>query len=350
MAVGHDAGAGHDLRCTPAHARYVADQGRVGARRVEPEKAHLADDLAGRIETFDADVVEPGGTVHGGARHGLGHQHQFGGIDQGNGFGRQAGLAGLHRPAQNAQAGIGLRDQADLVAVALQVVVSRTEKGEVPVLQPVQEIDALLLIFRGKIRLLGRGADGLQARENGGPVLHGGAHIAEHPRQRIGQRLLFGGADNAVAFDQDQGFNGVRIAGLGGAGRIAGASDPALGVAAHAHQRMNNPVSGAAGAIDRHGDRIHEERHVVLHDLNHGVLADKAVLSERRVEHAHPGALRRARRIEQAPVRIGDRVKRGRAAGRDLVGISVLEVGGNEAGLPAGCRSRMFLQVGEQFA
>ena len=77
VALGHDAGAGHDLRGALAHARNFTDRRRISSGGVEAQKAHFTDNLATRVETLDADVVEPGRAVHGGARHGLGHQHQF---------------------------------------------------------------------------------------------------------------------------------------------------------------------------------------------------------------------------------------------------------------------------------
>ena len=52
-----------------------------------------------------------------------------------------------------------------------------------------------------------------------------------------------------------------------------------------------------------------------MHDLHDRVFTDKTVLGQCWIEYAHAGAVRCARRIEQTPVGIGNRIQHGRAAG-----------------------------------
>ncbi len=93
---------------------------------------------------------------------------------------------------------------------------------------------------------------------------------------------------------------------LGGCG--GGTADGlhlALRVAGDADQGVHDPVRCAVAAVDGHGDRIHQKWHVVVDDLDHRVVADKAVFGQRRVEDTDLGRVGRARCVQQAPVRIG---------------------------------------------
>jgi len=177
--------------------------------------------------------------------------------------------------------------------------------------------------------------------------LHGAAHIAQHPVQLVGQNLPLGSGDYAVACHQNKRFNRIFLARSRGGGHALNGSNLALRIALHTHQRVNNPVRRAVAAIDGHGDRVHQKRHVVMHDLHHRVLADEAVFRQRGVEHAHFGALRGAWRVKQAPMRVGNRVQRGGAKRRDLVGVRVFKIGRYKAGLPLGRGSGMLLRVAQ---
>ena len=217
------------------------------------------------------------------------------------------------------------------------------------VFQPAQKINAFLPVGGCQRRFFRGKGYRLHARQHGGPVLHGAVHIAQDTGQFIGQRLLLGRTHNAVAFHQNERLHRVGPA-RSCRGCCAGnGGNFSLRVSCHAHQRMNDPVRRAVAAVDGHGDGVHQERHVVLHDLHHGVVACKSVLGQCGVKHPYAGHRCGARRIQQTPVRIGYGKQRSRAAGGYLVGVGVVKVGGYEAGEFAGGGPCVFRGVGQQF-
>ena len=123
--------------------------------------------------------------------------------------------------------------------------------------------------------------------------------------QFIGQRLLLGSAHNAVALYLYQRLHRVGAACGGGRGCAGDALHVALGVACDAEQGVNDPVGGAVAAVDGHGDRVHQEGHVVVDDLHNGVVADKSVLCQCRVENVDLGRVDGARGVQQTPVGFG---------------------------------------------
>jgi len=74
-------------------------------------------------------------------------------------------------------------------------------------------------------------------------------------------------------------------------------------------------VGGAVATVDRHGDRVDQEGHVVIDDLDHRVVTDKTVLGQSGVEYANLGCVGRARHVKQAPMCIGNGEQSGVAAG-----------------------------------
>ena len=181
------------------------------------------------------------------------------------------------------------------------------------------------------------------------PIFYRAAHVAKHPLQFIGEGLLLGGTDNAVALHQNHRLDGI-ISTSGG--RYCGTAHRlhlALYVTRHTHQRMHHPVRRAVAAVDGHGDGVHQERHVVMDNLHHCVVADKAILGQCRVEDAHRRGTWRPGCIQQAPMGIGNSVKTGTAARRDFVWIGVVEVGGDETVLAVGCAIALLLGIGQQF-
>ena len=140
--------------------------------------------------------------------------------------------------------------------------------------------------------------------------MHGAAHIAEHAAQLIGQGLLVCRTDDAVTLHQNQRLYRVSTT----QAHTPGRQQLALRVARHAHQRVNNPVRGTATAVDGHGDRVHQKRHVGVNNLDDRVVTYKPVFSQCGVEYAHLGALWDMSGIQQAPVRVGNGIQRSRAA------------------------------------
>jgi hypothetical protein len=122
----------------------------------------------------------------------------------------------------------------------------------------------------------------------------------------------------------------------------------ALGVARHAHQRVNNPVRRAVAPVDGHGHRVDQEGHVVVDNLHHRVIADKTVFSQCRVKHPDLGRVGGAGHVQQTPVGIGDGKQAGRATCLQFVGVGVVEIGAYKIGKAAGGRACVFLGIGQQ--
>ena len=76
----------------------------------------------------------------------------------------------------------------------------------------------------------------------------------------------------------------------------------ASGITSHFKQRVNYPMRHTATAIDRHGDRVDQERHVIMNDLHDGVFTDKSILGQRWVEYPYPRTCRVRRSIQKPPV------------------------------------------------
>jgi hypothetical protein len=108
--------------------------------------------------------------------------------------------------AQNAQSGICPGHQIDHIAVAHEVVVARAQEGEVLVFQPLQKINALLAVDHGADRL--DSVRSLLSRASmGAPVVDDRTHITQHLAQLSRQCLSVRIIQNAVAFDEDEGFH-----------------------------------------------------------------------------------------------------------------------------------------------
>jgi hypothetical protein len=73
------------------------------------------------------------------------------------------------------------------------------------------------------------------------------------------------------------------------AGFVRHLDQVAIEVAPHRQHRMGQQVHAELPAIELVGDRIDQERHVVVDDLDDGVAALEAVVGERRIEHPHLG-------------------------------------------------------------
>ena len=99
----------------------------------------------------------------------------------------------------------------------------------------------------------------------------------------------------------------------------------ALGIALRGEDRMVEEVQRVALAVHFHRHRIDEERHVVVHDLDHGVRAGPAVLLGARVVDAElrlPGR----ERAREGEVRHGGAVQVLGRAIREVLGIDVVVV------------------------
>ena len=348
VTVGHHAGGGHYLGRTAAYPRYVGDGGRVGGRGVQTQKAVFTHHNTCRIKTLDSHVVQPGRPVHGGTCHCLGDQQQVVGVNQCHGLGRQLCLRGVGRTPQDAQAGVGLGHQPHLCGITLQIVVACTQESEMPVLQPMQEVNVFGARCFRQGRVLRQKANFAQPFQHGGPVLHRGAHVAQHAFEFSRQGLTLLLRDDAVALDgNERGDRGVRRVHHS---RIdaQGTGDAPVRRSAHRQHGVDDPVRGAPARIDRHGHRVDQERHILLHDLDHTVVADETVLLQAGVEHPHTRERRERGRLQQAPVRVGQGEQGGGAAQHNFLRIGVLVIRRDKADHGLRASSGMGPGIGDQ--
>ena len=121
-------------------------------------------------------------------------------------------------------------------------------------------------------------------------------------------------------------YDGVARRDLGA--RESGAA--AVGVPHHALDRVHDEVDAEPVAVELHRDRVDEERHVVVDDLDDRVRSVPALGRPRRRVHADEGMPRRALRAE-LPVRS--------RRGREVLGRPLLQIGGRERARSSGART-----------
>ncbi len=183
------------------------------------------------------------------------------------------------------------------------------------------------------------------------PVLDRRAHVAEHARDVLAQRVEQRGVAATVDFEMDE----RRELRLAVAGRRAARVDPldaAAGAAPDAEHRMQRRMQREPEAVDGHRHRVDEERHVVVDDLDHRVVGMPAVLFEDRVVHAQAFAAGHEF-LRGLPMRHRGAVQVGDAAVLQIVGIDEIVVMTQEGfddpergfGQPS---AREFDDVGEQ--
>ena len=221
--------------------------------------------------------------MHRGPRVGLGQVQELGRAGQPPHPGRELGEAvrdgpGLGLP-QDAEAGI--RDGAEgLFAVERgQVVLAVPEEREVVVLDPLQESAGLRQVLLLEIRrgLFQTGDDIVDPLAHLLPVLDRRPHVGEGLLDRLLQVIEHLRLRLAVHLDVDHRLrDGVFVVSVGG----EDLDQAALVVPAHLHEGVQDHVYGVALAVYLHPRRIHEEGHVVVDHLHHGVGRLPAVLLE----------------------------------------------------------------------
>jgi hypothetical protein len=135
------------------------------------------------------------------------------------------------------------------------------------------------------------------------------------------------GIGAAVDLDVDQRLE----AALGLVASAGHAQQPVFAVAAHLHHRVHDQVHRQALAIDLHRDRVDQERHVVVDDLDHGVRRLPAVFVQPRVVDAQLGctAGEAAREVpvrQRRTVQVGQRAL-GQVFGGHLAVVLARELG-----------------------
>ena len=280
VAVDVEAGAPQDAVDAAAQQRHVAHRGVIGGRGEQADQAALAGDAAvgvvglddhavhrpaamdqrGAVGLDDQDVARPAGE----ARHRL-----------------AAAEAGLEQPHLVAAQDAERRARHDLVAQAAGLrrvldvaIAAMAEEGEMVGLQPAQEIVVLGEARRAAGGEIGDGVEAGAAHRP--PVLDRQPHLGQHAGERGGKLVEQRGIGLAVDLDVHHRFGLGALAGFDGE-----AQKVAVEVAPHRQHRMRQQMDVDLAAIELVGDRIDQERHVVVDDLHDGVAALEAVVGGR---------------------------------------------------------------------
>ena len=263
VTAGRRAGAGHD----PGHL--LADQ-RHGAGRlvvgVGGEQAHKPDFSAGSpvvAIAFDADVIHVAAPVDAALHIGLGDgERRIAGdavLDGGHQHRRFVGAAQDRaiRVAQHAQAVAGLVQRLlGCVVAGLQLgvfIVPGAQKHEMLGVKPAQKIKFLGPGFSRRRQL---GDRGVHQPKHGGEVVHCGPYVSEGGLDAVDQRAF------AIRSDGLEQHGDHRLA----AWRAGLRSDAVL-IAGCGDDRVEHRADRQALIGDLAHDAVHQERRVVLHDL-----------------------------------------------------------------------------------
>ena len=240
--------------------------------RVQTDEAVLAADLAVGVVALDADVVEVAGAMHGRTRVRLGDDQDVLDARVAARRPRQRGEAARHLGlllAQNAQARARHQPQRVAAVIRHEVVAAVAEQREMVGGQPLEERLRLRDFLGGQRRRLARQVDRRAGEpcEQRLPILDGDAHVAQHAQQVTAQRIERRRIADAVDLDVHHRLAGTR-AGLSDLHVLALVRAARRWSALDAHRRMDDQVQSEPVAVDLHRDRIDEERHVVVDDLD----------------------------------------------------------------------------------
>ena len=291
MAAGRQARALDDVGDLATKQRNIRGIRAVGGRGEQPEKAVLAGDLTLAVETLDRDIVEVTGTVHRGARSGLGHDQQLGPARV------RADLRRQRREtrrdflvlafAQDAEARSWNDLQHVLAVDHRELVATVAQEGEVVLREPAQKILALGELFCGQRRrpLLDLAHDCLQTVAHRLPIVDRGAYVVEYPRDVRGERFQSRRFGDAVDFDVNERLapRALRIL-------CRNADKRPIRATLDHHDRMDDQMHGEAVAVHFHRHRIDEKWHVVVDDLDHRMRRLPAMFLQRRIEDADANA------------------------------------------------------------
>ena len=262
----------------------------IGGRGEQPDDALLADQIAGRVETLDADIVEIDAPVHARMDIGLGDDQRTRLFQKRHDLRREFHqILAAPQHAQIARAHDAERAvEIGFERMAVEGVVAHAEESEIVGQQPLQELDRLGdLVHRQRRRIgLQFGDDCLDAFAHGAPVLHRQPHLREHAVERAHQVGARGLVLDRLEMDMDEAL--ARGAGLVGRAK----RDQLAALARYGEHRVRHQpqFEPALGEFAQH--RIDQERHVVVDDLDHRDRLAFARLLER---HRLAANFRRAR-------------------------------------------------------
>ena len=298
-----------------AHQRNFPRPPRVGAGSEQSEETLFNDRLALVVELEHADVIHVTGSMHAGARIRLGENDRVerSGLRQLR-RGQRLQRTRCHRTlaaAENTETGSIHGDQHFFAVLHADFVFAITEKGEIVVGRPAQEMLRLGDAFRTDRHVLFRHVvgDGDHLVAHRAPV----AHALRHVFQRRGNRLFhtrtlrdFG---DAIHLEMHQRF------GFAFAAFRTQAQDVSTRIALDAVDRMHHRVHLQSGMRQRDTDRIDEKRHVVGDDVDRCAVRIVAVVRGRGIEHAHArrAGFAHTHEIEQSGDNRGPRLGRPRS-------------------------------------
>ncbi len=279
----------HHVLVALAHQRDFPRAAVVGAGGEQAEEALFADDAALGVEFQHADVIHVAAAVDPRAGVGLGQDQRVGqaagGVQALRGQpldrARHRGVLAAHQ----AQAGAVLGGQHVLAALLLHLVLTVAEEGEMVVRGPAQELLRLVarLIAHRQGALAQVFGQGQRLVAHRLPVLDDGTHVLQRFTHALGHRVHGLGR---LAVDLQQHHRLQRA--VTDAGQLAGL------VAAQRDHRVAQHVHADAHVGQRQRNGVHQERHVVIDDLQHGVGGFPAIGLQARIEHADVGLARLA--------------------------------------------------------
>ena len=275
-----------------AQERNIARAAVIGRGGEEADEQALAHDPAIAIEALDAHRIHLHRTMDRGPPVGLGH-HQQARLMQEVAHVRGQALRVAQAiedrnaiVAENAEPAAGDDRGRGLLAGAVKIVVAIAQEGEIVVGEPGEEGARLAhLLARQRRRLLVEFAHhAVNFRPHRPPVLDGHPHVPQYPFEVAANLLQALGSGLLVDAHLHEGFL-MRLALVG---------DMARSVPALLDDGMDHQMDRQIPAVQFCRDRIDEEGHVVVDDLDDRVGGAPAMLIGARVEDADLGDLGQA--------------------------------------------------------